>query len=89
MWDTKILLSSTQRNPRLLISLSWKCSFPQSCLTAGSDFSWCKPPYAHFELGSSRTQPFQLLIDLHVASWLSPWHFTSRGIVFSTFQKHT
>lgn len=38
--------------------------------------------HAYFKpgMGSSKTQPFQLLIDLPVAVWFSLEHFTSRGL---------
>ena len=86
-----LLLSSIQRNPRLPVSPSWKCPFLQSCLTAGSDSLLVQISHAHFEpgMGSSKTQPFQLLIR-SPSGWLAQsLALHLQGVLFSTFQKHT
>ena len=46
-----LLLSPIQRNLRLSVSLSWKCPFPQSCLTVGSDAFLVQMSHNHFEPG--------------------------------------
>lgn len=64
MGDANILLlsSSFQRNPRLTVSLGWKCPSCQSCLVAGSDSFLVQ--ISHYEPGKGtiKTQLFQLLI---------------------------